>query len=305
MKKISSVILVSVVTLLIANVCFAQYTLETEYPTVGNKTLESNPTIIQFVEYIYTAAIVLVAIAAFISLTIAGLLYIFSGVVSTKEKAKDRIWGAIVGLVLALSTYLILHTINPELVDFKAPSMVEVPDTPSPPSPNPPSPSPPSPNPPSPNPPSPPGPIEENELSDADARAKLAAAGIGVKTTNTSLEGVKEETIEGLIAFKKECDASGGACTMYVTGGTEAGHSQDHTDGYKIDLRYKAKGTDDQAGYDNLKTFITTERDRAGTSGRYNAYWFNERISDYSIKALEEATESENDHWDLRISPES
>jgi len=60
-------------------------------------------------------------ILAVIMIAIGGLLWLFSSGDSGKiTKAKEIIIGAIVGLILVLSSYLILNTVNPALVNFKS-----------------------------------------------------------------------------------------------------------------------------------------------------------------------------------------
>lgn len=81
-------------------------------------------------------------------------------------------------------------------------------------------------------------------LSDATARSRLSAAGIGVRSsgncsdrnnsTCTSLSNIYSGTIDGVITLKR---ASG--CAITVTGGTETGHASgtySHWNGYKIDI---------------------------------------------------------------------
>ena len=58
--------------------------------------------------------------AVFISLVVAGIMYFLSPVsAQLMAEAKDRIGGAISGLLLLLLTYLVITTINPELKFFK------------------------------------------------------------------------------------------------------------------------------------------------------------------------------------------
>ncbi|MEU0581586.1 peptidoglycan-binding protein [Streptomyces griseoincarnatus] len=86
-----------------------------------------------------------------------------------------------------------------------------------------------------PNPPS-----GNGRLTNRQALAQLAAAGIKHPSGRTSLEGVRARTIQGVIALKK---ASG--CTITITGGTESGHSagpRSHAKGYKLDLRTRDEG---------------------------------------------------------------
>lgn len=67
---------------------------------------------------IYDLAIATSFVLAIIMIVVGGLQYMTSSVVTSKEDAKKRIWGAIWGLFLIISSYLILYTINPDLVGF-------------------------------------------------------------------------------------------------------------------------------------------------------------------------------------------
>ena len=51
-------------------------------------------------------------------IVVSGLQYIISEVPGVKTESKGRITNALVGLVLALSAWLILYTINPDLVNL-------------------------------------------------------------------------------------------------------------------------------------------------------------------------------------------
>jgi len=56
---------------------------------------------------------------AVVMLIIGALTYMFSDVVPDKFKAKERIRNTMWGLIILVSSYLILSTINPDLVTFK------------------------------------------------------------------------------------------------------------------------------------------------------------------------------------------
>lgn len=61
-----------------------------------------------------------VGIAAFFMITWGGIQYSASaGNPSMLQAAKDKIWGAIFGLILAGFSVVILQTINPDLVKFR------------------------------------------------------------------------------------------------------------------------------------------------------------------------------------------
>lgn len=126
--------------------------------------------------------------------------------------------------------------------------------------------------------------------SHAEALAQLEAAGIGISSTSgscsdrndstcTSLEGMRQSTIDQVILLREACD-----CSITVTGGTETGHTSgiySHGRGYKIDLRL----------YSDLTKFIIDNLNRAGSRGsdpRYRDGCGNEYVR-------------EGDHWDIQV----
>lgn len=77
-------------------------------------------------------SIVIAALLAVIMIIIGGFQYIMAaGNTSAIESAKNRIWQAILGLLLVIGSYLILHTINPDLVHMNLGiTPIEIPKTP-------------------------------------------------------------------------------------------------------------------------------------------------------------------------------
>lgn len=73
----------------------------------------------QFIKDIYNWGIGIVGLLAFFQLIHGGVIYMISGAVDMKKKATGIITDAIVGLLLALSSYLIINIINPTLVGIK------------------------------------------------------------------------------------------------------------------------------------------------------------------------------------------
>ena|SRR3989338_210677 len=65
----------------------------------------------------------LCAVLAVVMIVVGGLEYMTSELVSSKEAGKERIRGALLGLLIALSAYALLFTINPDLLnsDIKLP----------------------------------------------------------------------------------------------------------------------------------------------------------------------------------------
>jgi len=71
----------------------------------------------QCVADIYRWSLTLVGIAAFVQIIIAGFSYITAaGNVGQASSAKSKISGALLGVVILFSSYIILNTINPDLV---------------------------------------------------------------------------------------------------------------------------------------------------------------------------------------------
>lgn len=87
-------------------------------------------------------------------------------------------------------------------------------------------------------------------LTHEEAKQKLADAGITISSTGncsdksdsrcTSLDGVRQSTIDGITSFKQECN-----CAVTVSGGTEVGHATagacTHGNGCKLDISPNTK----------------------------------------------------------------
>lgn len=85
------------------------------------------PTIVEFFETIYRTRLAMGGVIGFIALIIAGVLYLTSaGDPEKLRKAKERFKAVFIGLLILYSAYLILLTINPNLVTFEMPSLEEI-----------------------------------------------------------------------------------------------------------------------------------------------------------------------------------
>lgn len=67
---------------------------------------------------IYKIAIGIAGTLAIIMIFFGGVQYMTTEAIMEKQGAKDKIKNAIIGLILALSSYAILNTVNPNLLDF-------------------------------------------------------------------------------------------------------------------------------------------------------------------------------------------
>lgn len=74
------------------------------------------PTLGAFVNVIFKMAIGLGSVIAVLMIVIGGFQYLSTDMFQTKGAAKERITNALLGLGLLLTSFLILQTINPELV---------------------------------------------------------------------------------------------------------------------------------------------------------------------------------------------
>ena len=105
-----------------------KYTLLEPLPCIGAgcKAGELMPTIDirTYFVYIFGIAIAIAVFLAVVVITFAGFKYMTEESITKKGAAKDMIWNAVLGLLGALGSWLILYTINPQLVDL---SLVTVP----------------------------------------------------------------------------------------------------------------------------------------------------------------------------------
>jgi hypothetical protein len=140
-----------------------------------------------------------------------------------------------------------------------------------------------------------PGQVSPGQYTQAEAEAALAAASIAVRSSGncsdqnnnrcTSLQGMRQDTINQLLEIRRACPD----CGIAVTGGTETGHavgSVSHGSGHKVDI----SSTFDP----DLNAFLESRLARDGTRGganggpRYRDSCGNEYVR-------------ESSHWDISI----
>lgn len=105
--------------------------LEVEYPasTSGIVLTDTSTPLPLFFKYIFEIGTFLGFVAAVYSLSYAGVLYLMSPAKpELLSSAKDRVFGAISGILILIMTYLIVTTINPQLAIFQISELEEVPD---------------------------------------------------------------------------------------------------------------------------------------------------------------------------------
>ncbi len=100
--------------------------LEIDYP---NGPVDLSTPLEEYVSYIINFIVGMSGFIAFISLIIAGLTYLSSaGDPNRLGIAKKRMISAFVGLLIILSSFLILREINPFLIELKDPQVAEIPE---------------------------------------------------------------------------------------------------------------------------------------------------------------------------------
>jgi hypothetical protein len=109
--------------MLFAGTAYAQYKLETGLPVIPGQPSPSEG-LPQYINYLFIFGLGLITILALAQMMVGGILYVFAaGNVAKVETAKDHIYQALIGLGLLLASYLLLNTINPDLVNLKTPKI--------------------------------------------------------------------------------------------------------------------------------------------------------------------------------------
>jgi hypothetical protein len=92
--------------------------------TVAISGLTQTANIALYISTLYTYGLQIVGLLAIFMIIIGGIKYLTAGGDTGRTKsAIQNITNATIGLVFALATYLILNTINPELLKFKPPAI--------------------------------------------------------------------------------------------------------------------------------------------------------------------------------------
>jgi hypothetical protein len=92
------------------------YTLLEPLPDLG-KTIPETGGLAAYLSWLYKFALAAAAVLAVLMIVIGGIQIIVGGAIEKHHtEGREKIWNAIWGLLLAISSYLILWTINPDLV---------------------------------------------------------------------------------------------------------------------------------------------------------------------------------------------
>jgi hypothetical protein len=230
-----------------------------KYPWCGKETGTPAGLVARF----YQVALGLVGGAALGVILYGAILWTLSEAVTKKQEALDWIKGAVWGLVLLLGAYLILWTINPDLVNLRNPALEPIPLAPE-------------------------KPLSSTiegitQLAD-DSKTRTyflddsdpTRPRIGINKNQcryegqqncTSLANLPQSAVDGIIKMAQECQAKYGRQNCYIfeiTGGTEAGHKEHGPGKAVIDLRLQSSGS---AGYD--RTLYSYFQDKIGLQSSF------------------------------------
>jgi len=208
-------------------------------PLPGTTESDNTTTLQKYLPGLFKLLIGLSAVAAVLMIVIGGFQYISTDAIQKKSEGKERIKNAVLGLVLVISAWLILNTINPNLLKINLNIESVTTEAPS-------------------------GVTLGGELSAATGKVvpwyplspeqvamnktvmdELKKYGVGVKngpctttgqtTGCTNLVGMLDSTFRGVTDLKKIC---GSSCVVEITGGTEGGHKSHGPNLPPVDLGF-------------------------------------------------------------------
>ncbi len=199
------------------------YTVLAPLPGIGPTT-----NLHDYLPNAFNLAIGIAAGMAFVVITLGGAMYATTDAISGKAQGKEWITNAIWGLLLVIGAWIILNTINPQILKFdliinrpniQAGQAAAVPGIPM---------------------------TQQQIADDSTVKQQLKAGGVTFNNNDkacvngemqgcTNVNGLPQTAIDGLIALKKTSCSN---CLIIVTGGTEPGAHASHGVGQPIvDLR--------------------------------------------------------------------
>lgn len=119
-------VVVVMATLLFSGVAaHAAVVLESGIPGVeeGGRQGAKLPGLATYINYLYIFVLSFVGIAGFISIVVWGTVWVSSAVVDQKTRAMEGIKNTLIGIGIALTAFIMLTTINPDLTVIKIPKI--------------------------------------------------------------------------------------------------------------------------------------------------------------------------------------
>ncbi|MEK7134181.1 MAG: hypothetical protein AAB819_00420 [Patescibacteria group bacterium] len=169
-------------------------------PIGGIKIISGDPA--AYYVLLYQIGVGIAGLLAVIMIAIGGVEYIASAAnPNLKEAAKTRITMALIGLLLALGSYLILNTINPRAAQFELALPASPGDL---------------------------APSAEEAARAEEIKGQWDEKGIGSKPLcdyGTAIDcngyNLPDEAVDGVTAIKEACSAKDVKCNVFVSGGSE------------------------------------------------------------------------------------
>ena len=220
--------------------------------------------VINWIQAFYQFSLIAGVFLAVGVITWAGLKYaLAAGNPSGQSDARDQILQALLGLILLFGAYIVLYTINPNLVNLKLDTLSDVRVG---------------------TPPALPGGCTDCYADDL-SRTILGNNGIKVNAgePRTSVAGLRQLTLNEALSIKAKCD-----CNIEITAGTERDSHSDngtytHVNGYKIDV----------APNDKLDVYIAGSFDYIGERKSDGALLYRAPSGTVYAREL--------DHWDICV----
>jgi len=101
--------------------------MEVHYPKIFGQSLSQNPTLPEYIKYIYNISFIVIIAISLGTAIWGGLVYFFSTGNPEKIKgAKNQIFGSVIGIIILFSSYLILYNINPSLLILNTPQFKKI-----------------------------------------------------------------------------------------------------------------------------------------------------------------------------------
>lgn len=197
-----------------------EYQLLAPIPGYIETTKEGKTTAGPYIEGIFILVIALAGGLAVLKIIFGGIKYMSTDAFSGKSEARGTIENAIWGLLLAISAWLILYTVNPNLVKFDLKIPVQSIPTATIPSAG--------------------GGWGDITFTQQEASSAFKLAGV-VVAGPINLAGIRQGTVDEVIRLKLTCSN----CNVIVTSATGGEHESgacSHANGYKVDLRSQGQG---------------------------------------------------------------
>lgn len=134
-ERVKKILLIAMFAALLINLSAGfSFALEIDYPRLPGTVppqdfASSSPqeALPLYVQYLFTAAIIVIGIVFFASLFVAGYEFLTArGNPSKIISARDRLSSAFIGILILLASWLILNSISPRLTNFNLPDLAQI-----------------------------------------------------------------------------------------------------------------------------------------------------------------------------------